>query len=69
MGKNAKRPRGDALAAALVEDRRVVQEHAQWWSPPTKPQVGAVHSSAAEGVDGAVSAWVADECNRVMGQE
>ena len=24
---------------------------------------------AVEGVDGTISAWVADECNRVLGQE
>ena len=26
-------------------------------------------SDAIEGVDGAISVWVADECNRALGQE
>ena len=34
-----------------------------------KPQLGAHPFSAAEGVGGAASAWVADESNRVLGQE
>ena len=34
-----------------------------------KPQVEALQSSAVEGDDGATSSWVADECNRVLGQE
>ena len=46
---------GGAIAAAPIVDRRVVQEHAQWWNPTMKPQVNAAHASAVEGVDGAVS--------------
>ena len=34
-----------------------------------KPQVEADDSSAVEGGDGAVSAWVADECDGALGQE
>ena len=33
------------------------------------PQVEAHQSSVAEGADGALSPWVADECNRALGGE
>ena len=44
-------------------------ERAEWSNPELKPQVGAHQSSVVEGVDGTVSAWVADECNRALGHE
>ena len=69
MGTNGKRPPGDALATALVVDMPVAREHAQWWNPVMKPQVGAPRSSVVGGVDGPISAWVADERNRALGQE
>ena len=47
----------------------LVQEHVQWRNAAPKPQVEAPQSSVAEGVDGADSAWFADECNRVLAQE
>ena len=50
-------------------DLAVAQAHAQWWPPDLKPKVGVNPSAAVDGVDGAISAWVADECNRVLGQE
>ena len=34
-----------------------------------KPQVEAPRSSAVEGVDAVISAWVANECNRVLIRE
>ena len=55
------RPRWDAPAAALAVDISVVQEHAQWWTPDLKRQVEALQSTVAEGVDGAIPAWVAAE--------
>ena len=69
MEANGKRPRRDASAAAAAADMYAVQVHAQWWNPATKPQVEALQSSVVEGVDGATSAWVADERNRALGQE
>ena len=50
-------------------DLAVVQAHAQWWSPDLKSKMEAGPSDAVEGADGAISAWVADECNRVLGKE
>ena len=47
----------------------VVQAHAQWWYPELKPKLEVNPSAAVEGVDGAISAWVTDECNRIPGQE
>ena len=66
---DGKRSRGDAPATTLVADMAVVQTHAQWWTPELKPHFEAIQSSVVEGVDGAISARVADECNRVLGQE
>ena len=68
-GTNGKRPRGEALATVLAVDMSVVQEHDQWCNPALKTQVEALQSSVVKGVDGAISAWVADECNRVSGQD
>ena len=68
-GNFEKRPRGGTLEISRAVDLGVVKEHAQWWNPELKPQVEAHNSSAAEGVDGAASEWVADQCNRVLGQE
>ena len=47
----------------------VLQAHAQGWPPELKPELEANSSVAVEGVDGAISAWVADECTRFLGQE
>ena len=59
---------GGALAAAPAVDTSVVKEHSQLWNPAMEPQVEAPQSSEVEGVDGAISAWLADECNRLLGQ-
>ena len=64
-----RRYRADASRAALVADMGVVKEHAQCRNPGLKWKVGATQSSVAEGVDAAISAWVADACNRVSGKE
>ena len=64
-----KRPRGDVPAITMEVYLAVVQAHAQWWSPDLKPRMEASPSEAVEGVDGAISALVADECSRVLGQE
>ena len=64
-----KRSRWDAPATPMEVDMAVVQTHAQWWHPVLKPKFGAYQSSFVEGIGGAISAWVADERNRVLGQE
>ena len=70
VGRNTgKRPRSEAHGLALAVDLGVVKEHAQWWNTELKPQVEAHRSSVAAGVDGAASACVADECNRVLREE
>ena len=69
MEKYGKRPRRDARATSLAPDTSAVQEHAQCWNPAMDPQVDALKSSVVGGVDGAISAWVADECYRTLGQE
>ena len=69
MGTQEKRPRGDAFATALAAGKFVVHEHAQSWSPAMEFQVDAIQSSVAEGAHGAISAWVAGDCNRALGRE
>ena len=49
-------------------DLAVAQAHAQRWPPELKPKLEVNPSAAVEGVDGAISAWVADECNRILGR-
>ena len=48
---------------ALATDLEVAKGQAQWRNPELKPHVEAHHPSVVEGVDGEVSAWVADECD------
>ena len=63
------RSRGDAPATKLAACLAVVYAHAVWWSPDLKPEIEAGQSLVAESVVGAISAWVADKCNRILGQE
>ena len=74
MGQNQQRAEGkrsqaDAPATTMEVDLAVVQAHAQWGPPELKAILGVNPSASVEGVDGVSSAWVADECNRVLGQE
>ena len=64
-----RRSRGDVPAATMEGDLAAAQAHAQWRSPDLKPKLEVNPSAAADGVDGAISARVADECNRVLRQE
>ena len=63
-----KRSRGDAQVTTLAVDLAVVNEHAQWWSSDLKPRFSLRTNQLAAGSDEAVSAWIADECNRILGQ-
>ena len=47
----------------------VVTGRAQSRNPKLKSGVGATQPPAVEGADAAISALVADECNRVSGQD
>ena len=64
-----KRSREDTPATTLAAHLAVVHAHAQWWSPDLKPKIEVSQCSVVEGVDGATSAWVADERNRISRQE
>ena len=57
-----------ALRAALVAGKEVVNKRAQSRNWGLRPQVDASRSSAVETVEAAITAWAADECNRVLGQ-
>lgn len=64
-----KRRRRDPLRVASVADKELVKKYAQWQNPELKPQVQASRPQAAEGMEAATSAWVADECNRNLRQD
>ena len=68
-GGNEKPESSEAFEIALAAGLEAANERAQWWNPELQPQVEARQSSVAEGVHGAASAWVADECNRALGRE
>ena len=53
----------------MALDLAVVRTHAQWWPSDLKSQMAALSHQMVEGSDEAANAWVADECNRVVGQE
>ena len=57
------------LHSAFVVDKEVVKEHAQWRNPSLKARWEAARASATDGMDGAISAWIAGERNRVSGRE
>ena len=66
---NSGSSRRDTPAAGMAADLAVTHAHAQWWSPELTPRMEASPSAAAEGVDGAISAWIADERDHILGQE
>ena len=47
----------------------MVKEHAKLWHLELKPQADGSRSSAPEGVEAAISAGLAEKCNRAPGQE
>ena len=68
-GKSGKRTRSAAVNIAFAVDLEVVTGHVQWGHLGLEPRMEAQQFSVVEGVDSAVSAWVAGRCNRVWGQE
>ena len=54
---------------AFVADMEVVKENAPQRNPELKSRVNATQSSAAEGVDAAIPGCVAEERDRVLGQD
>ena len=68
-GNTEERQGSKAFGIALAVDLEVETDHAQCWNHGLNQQVDAEQSSNKEGVDGAVSVWVADGRNRVLGQE
>ena len=57
------------LHSASVAQKVVVEEHAQWRNPDLKSRLDASQAPAVGGVDAATSAWVAEVCNRALGQK
>ena len=47
----------------------MVKERAELWNSDLKSRLGATHDSLVEGVDAAISPWVAEECDHISGQE
>ena len=63
------RCRAGGLHLALVADKEAVKEDAYWRNPELQSRLVATQAPAAEGAGIASSAWVAEECNRVSGQD
>ena len=57
------------LNLAFVAEQGVVKEHAPWRNPELMSREDATRSSVLKGVDAAISAWIAEEFNPVLGQE
>ena len=68
-GSQDERCRADSLCLAFVANEEVVEGHAQWRNPGLECRVDSTQSSVAKGPDAPISACVANECNRVLGQE
>ena len=76
LGNQEKRCRVCDLHLACVAEKEVVEEHAQWrnpdldarWTATRAPGRGWMRAGAKR-VDSAISAWVAEEFNRALGQE
>ena len=68
QGNREKYRRKGDLHFALVAEKEVATEHAQRRNPDLKALWGDIHASGVEGADAATSAWIAGQCNRVLGQ-
>ena len=64
-----KRRRFDGLCLALLADKEVAREHPNRRNPELRSRADATRTFVVEGVGGAKSAWVAEECNRILGKE
>ena len=60
--------RAGDLQLALIAEQEVVKGHVQSRNPDPKARRNATHASAVEGAGAAISAWDAEECNPVSGQ-
>ena len=68
LGNQEKRCHVGHRKMASVADKELVKGRAQCGNPDLKARRRATHASAAEGVDVAISAWIAEERNRALGQ-
>ena len=68
-GNREIRRRAGGLRLAFVAFKAVAEGRAQWRNPELKARWGATHTSAAEGEEVAIFAWIAGERNLVLGQE
>ena len=57
------------LQVACLAGKEVVKGHAQWRNPDLKARRDATPASPVEGVNAAITARIAEECDRVLGQE
>ena len=69
LGKRGERCRVSDRRSASVADKEVAGEHPQGGNPDRKERRDPNHASAAEGQDAAISAWIAEERNRISGRE
>ena len=54
---------------ASVAGKQIALGHAQWRKPELRARWDATHASAVEGAGAAITAWAAEELNRVLVKE
>ena len=64
-----KRARKGALQVSVVGNENLVKDCAQWWNPIMKPHINLAAIAPLDGVESAISAWVAFESEMILGQE
>ena len=64
-----KRAKRDALQVSFVANKNFVRDHASLWNPTLKSQINLAAVAPIDGVESAVSAWVALACEKALGQE
>ena len=52
------------LHLAFVAEKKFAREHTHWWNPDMKTRWNATRACVVEGADAAISAWIAEECDR-----
>ena len=59
----------DVLRLAFFADEEGVEDHAQERNREMESRLGTSQSPAVKAVDATISAWVAEECERALGEE
>ena len=64
-----KRLKTDALRVSFIANKTLVKREAPWWDADMKAQFNLSSDVPLDGVESAISAWVAFACSQTLGQE